>query len=162
MSDLIGKKIGRFEVRATLGVGGMGEVFKAHDPQLRRDVAIKRLPTELAEDAQRRRGFLQEARNAARISSQQVAGLFDVLEEGDAIYLIMEYVDGVTLRERLKRPIELHEFLDIAVQCVQALSAAHAEGVVHGDIKPENIMLGPQGEAKLLDFGVSRWALVVR
>jgi len=160
VSDLIGKKIGRYEVRATLGVGGMGEVFKAHDPQLRRDVAIKRLPTELAEDAQRRRSFLQEARSAARISSQQVAGLFDVLEEGDAIYLIMEYVDGVTLRERLKRSIALHDFLDIAVQCADALSAAHAEGIVHGDIKPENIMLGPQGQTKLLDFGVSRWALV--
>lgn len=158
MSDLTGRKIGRFDVEEQLGVGGMGEVYRAHDPQLRRDVAIKRLPTELAEDAERRRSFLQEARSAARISNQRVAGLFDVLEEGDELYLVMEYVKGTTLRERMKTSIPLPEFLDIAVQCVEGLSAAHNESIVHGDIKPENIMIGPQGDVKLLDFGVARWA----
>ena len=158
VSDLIGRRIGRFDVEEQLGVGGMGEVYRAHDPQLRRDVAIKRLPTELAEDAERRRSFLQEARSAARISNQQVAGLFDVLEEGDELYLVMEYVKGTTLRDRLERSIPLPEFLDIAVQCAEGLSAAHNESIVHGDIKPENIMIGPQGDVKLLDFGVARWA----
>ena len=160
MSDLIGRRIGRFDVEEQLGVGGMGEVYRAYDRQLRRDVAIKRLPTEVAEDAERRRIFLQEARSAARISNQQVAGLFDVLEEGDELYLVMEYVKGITLRERLKRSISFPEFLDIAVQCVEGLSAAHKESIVHGDIKPENIMIGPQGDVKLLDFGVARWVAV--
>ncbi len=158
VSDLIGRRIGRFDVEEQLGVGGMGEVYRAHDPKLRRDVAIKRLSAEVAEDADRRRSFLQEARSAARISNQQVAGLFDVLEEGDELYLVMEYVKGITLRERLKTSIPFPEFLDIAVQCVEGLSAAHNESIVHGDIKPENIMIGPQGDVKLLDFGVARWA----
>jgi tetratricopeptide (TPR) repeat protein len=160
LADLVGQEIGRFKILEHVGSGGMGEVYRAHDPQLRRDVAIKRLPHELAENQERRQGFLNEARSTARITHQQVAGLFDVLEEGDELYLVMEYVAGTTLRERLRRSIELHEFLDIAVQSVEGLAAAHAEAIVHGDVKPENIMLGPQGGVKLVDFGVARWASV--
>ena len=158
MSDPVGNKIGRFEVEERLGAGGMGEVYLARDPQLRRQVAIKRLSAEVAGDAELRSTLLREARNAARITNQRVAALYDVLEEGDDLYLVMEHVRGTTLRHHLDEAIPEHEFLEIALQCVEGLVAAHHEGIVHGDIKPENIMLGPQGEVKLLDFGVSRLA----
>jgi len=158
MSDPVGSKIGRFEVEEHLGTGGMGEVYRARDPQLHRQVAIKRLSPELAADAELRATLLREARNAARITNQRVAALYDVIEEGDDLYLVMEHVRGTTLRSHMHEAIPEHDFLDIAVQCVEGLAAAHAEGIVHGDIKPENIMLGAQGEVKLLDFGVSRLA----
>jgi serine/threonine-protein kinase len=159
LGDPVGKKVGRFEVEDRLGAGGMGEVFSAHDPQLHRRVAIKRLAAEVAEDPDLRATLLREARNAARITNQRVAALYDVIEEGEELYLVMEYVEGVTLRERLAEGVPEHEFFEIALQCVEGLAAAHQEGIVHGDIKPDNIMLGPRREVKLLDFGVSRLAV---
>jgi serine/threonine-protein kinase len=159
VSDPLGRKVGRFEVQERLGAGGMGEVWRARDPQLRREVAIKRLAPELAADLELRSTLLREARNAARITNQRVAALYDVLEEGEDLYLVMEHVKGSTLRDRLGVSLPEHEFLDIALQCVEGLAAAHREGVVHGDIKPDNIMIGPHGDVKLLDFGVSRVAV---
>lgn len=158
MSDPVGSKVGRFEVEERLGAGGMGEVYLARDPQLRRQVAIKRLASDVSADPELRATLLREARNAARINNQRVAALYDVIEEGDDLYLVMEHVKGTTLRHHLKGAVPEHEFLDIALQCIEGLVAAHHEGIVHGDIKPENIMLGPQGDVKLLDFGVSRLA----
>jgi serine/threonine-protein kinase len=159
VSDPSGKKVGRFEVGDRLGAGGMGEVWRARDPKLQRDVAIKRLAPELAADPELRSTLLREARNAARITSQRVAALYDVLEEGDDLYLVMEHVEGSTLRDRLRAPITERDFFDLADQCVEGLAAAHRQGVVHGDIKPENVMIGPYGDVKLLDFGVSRRAV---
>ncbi len=158
MSDLVGSKVGRYEVEERLGAGAMGEVYLARDPQLRRQVAIKRLASELSADPELRDTLLREARNAARITNQRVAALYDVLEEGEDLYLVMEHVKGTTLRHHLQGAMPEHEFLEIALQCVEGLGAAHHQGIVHGDIKPENIMLGPQREVKLLDFGVSRVA----
>ena len=116
------------------------------------------MAADVAGDPELRSTLLREARNAARITNQRVAALYDVIEEGEDLYLVMEHVEGATLRERLGAPVPEHEFLDFAIQCVDGLSAAHQQGVVHGDIKPENIMQGPRGEVKLLDFGVSRLA----
>ena len=114
MSDPIGKRVGRFEVEERLGAGGMGEVYLARDPQLRRQVAIKRLASEVSADPELRATLLREARNAARITNQRVAALYDVLEEGDDLYLVMEHVRGTTLRHHLDEAIPEHEFLEIA------------------------------------------------
>jgi len=150
-----GKKIGPYKIVERLGAGGMGEVFRARDKRLHRDVAIKRLPEHAAADPARRRNLLREARSAARISHQNVAVLHDVIEDGDQLYLVMELVQGQTLRKRLSRSITLDAILDIAMQCCKGLAAAHREGVVHGDVKPDNVMVGDDGAVKILDFGVA-------
>jgi serine/threonine-protein kinase len=154
VDELKGRRIGRFEVQRKLGAGGMGEVYAARDSQLRRDVALKRLPPAREDREEWRQRLLREARSAARITNQHVAALYDVVEEEDALYLVMELVDGTTLRG-VAAPLEGDEFLDVAKQCAVALSAAHRQGVVHGDIKPDNIMISDAGEVKVLDFGVA-------
>ncbi len=136
-----GQNIGPYKIIERIGAGGMGEVYRARDKRLHRDVAIKRLPEHAASDPVRRRNLLREARSAARISHQNVAVLHDVIEDGDQLYLVMELVQGQTLRKRLGRAITLDVILDIAVQCCKGLAAAHREGVVHGDIKPDNVMV---------------------
>ncbi|MFQ5743772.1 MAG: protein kinase [Acidobacteriota bacterium] len=153
--DLAGKTVGRFEVRSRLGAGGMGEVYEARDTTLRRTVALKRLSPELSSDAKSRRRLLTEARSAARLNHQCIAALYDVAEVGDELLLVMEYVEGETLRQRLQGPVSIEDFVGIAVQCAEALAAAHARHIVHGDIKPENIMLMTGGQVKILDFGVA-------
>jgi len=150
-----GQNIGPYKVIERIGAGGMGEVYRARDKRLHRDVAIKRLPEHAATDPVRRRNLLREARSAARISHQNVAVLHDVIEDGEQLYLVMELVQGQTLRKRLGRAITLDAILDIAVQCCRGLAAAHREGVVHGDIKPDNIMVSADGNVKILDFGVA-------
>jgi len=154
VDDLIGQKIGRFEVRALLGVGGMGEVYAAYDQQLKRTVALKRLPPELAEDDKARQRMISEARSAAQITHQGIAALYDIVEDDGQQFLVMEYVDGQTLRH-LDLPLSTDEFIAIAKQCVEALSAAHQQGIVHGDIKPDNVMITESGRLKVLDFGVA-------
>ena len=138
---LSGALVGRFRVGERLGKGGMGEVYLAQDTKLKRQVALKRLAPQLRADSGYRRRFLEEAERASRFSDAHVAALYDVVEERDEIFLIMEYVEGENLRQRLRRPLSLQEFFDIATQCVDALAAAHERGIVHCDIKPENIML---------------------
>src|SRR5438105_2387920 len=154
---LSGALIGRFRVGERLGKGGMGEVYLAQDTKLKRQVALKRLAPQLRADSGYRRRFLEEAERASRFSDAHVAALYDVVEERDEIFLIMEYVEGENLRQRLRRPLSLQEFFDIATQCVEALAAAHARGIVHCDIKPENIMLTASGQVKILDFGVAKY-----
>jgi serine/threonine-protein kinase len=154
--DLTGKTVGRFIIRAKLGAGGMGEVFRAEDTKLKRSVAMKRVPPELASDEKYRRRILKEAERASRLSSPHVAQIFDVLEEPSGIYLVMEYIEGESLRERLRRSMSLADFMKVAVECAQALVAAHEKNIIHCDLKPENIMLTPAGEVKILDFGVAR------
>jgi serine/threonine-protein kinase len=155
-NDLTGKMIGRFIIRAKLGAGGMGEVFRAEDTKLKRTVAMKRVTPELASDEKYRRRILKEAERASRLSNPHVAQIFDVLEEPSGIYLVMEYIEGESLRERLRRPMSLADFMKVAVECAQALVAAHEKNIIHCDLKPENIMLTPAGEVKILDFGVAR------
>jgi serine/threonine protein kinase/tetratricopeptide (TPR) repeat protein len=153
---LPGTVIGRFRIGDRLGKGGMGDVYRAEDTKLKRQVALKRLAPELRADAIYRHRFLEEAERASRFSDAHVAALYDVLEENGEMFLVMEYVEGETLRQRLRRPMSLEEFFAIATQCAEALSAAHDRGIVHCDIKPENIMLTSTGQVKVLDFGVAK------
>src|SRR5207248_8983185 len=106
--------------------------------------------------AERRRSMLKEARRASQINDPRVASIYDVLDSVDEVTLVMEYVDGVTLRQRMTEPVSLVDFWDLAIQCVEGVSAAHAHGVVHRDIKPENLMVTGRSQIKILDFGIAR------
>lgn len=148
--------MGRFTIRDRLGAGGMGEVYRAEDTRLKRIVALKRIAPAIRDNPRCRRHLWQEAECVSRLNDPHIAAIFDVFEEGDDIFLVMEYVEGQTLRRRLQQPLSVAEFLEIAVQCASALAAAHKGGVLHRDVKPENIMLTPTGEVKVLDFGLAR------
>lgn len=154
--DLTGTTVGRFAIRSRLGAGGMGEVYLANDQKLKRLVALKRLAPHLRADQHYRERFFREAERASSLSHPHIAGIYDVFEEKGEPFLVMEYVEGTTLRERLREPLPFELFLKIALQCAEALVAAHAKRLVHRDIKPENIMLTSTGEVKILDFGVAR------
>jgi len=154
--SLCGKVVGRFRIGERLGKGGMGEVYSAEDTKLKRTVALKRLAPSLRADSLYRHRFLEEAERASRFGDAHVAAVYDVLEERGEIFLILEYVEGQNLRQRLRQPLSLDEFFAIAVQCAEALVSAHRHGIVHCDIKPENIMLTTTGQVKILDFGVAK------
>jgi len=155
-SPLTGTVAGRFQIRRLLGSGGMGEVYCADDTRLKRPVALKRMATHLRADQHYRQRFLEEAQRASGLTGAHVAAIYDVVEENGEILLVMEYVEGQTLRARLRLPFTLAEFLELGVQCGEALAAAHARGIVHCDLKPENIMLSLEGQVKILDFGVAK------
>jgi serine/threonine protein kinase len=155
-TDLTGRTVDRFLIEARLGAGGMGEVYRASDQLLKRTVALKRIAPELREDPYYRRRFFEEAERASKLSDPHVAHIHDVIEEHGDIFLVMEYVEGATLRALIGRPLPVEEFLPIAVECAEALVAAHAEKLLHCDIKPENIIRTPAGKVKILDFGVAR------
>ena len=152
-----GDRIGAFEILAPLGVGGMGEVYRARDPRLDRTVAIKVLPRELVNAPGRRvERFRQEARAIARITHPNICTLHDVGEDGSSIFLVMEHVDGQTLSRRLEDgPLPIPLALRVAIGITDALDHAHNHGVVHRDLKPANVMLTRDG-VKLLDFGVAK------
>ncbi len=154
--DLTGTTVGRFNILARLGAGGMGEVYRAEDTKLRRIVAIKRMAPRLNADPQEASRLLREGQRASALHHPNIASVFDVLEEKHEILLIMEYVEGETLRHRLLQPFTTEQFLNIALQSAEALAAAHDKSILHGDIKPENIMLTQADQVKLLDFGVAR------
>jgi tetratricopeptide (TPR) repeat protein/TolB-like protein len=154
--DLTGSTIGRYSIRSLLGSGGQGEVYCADDLSLHRTVALKRLSPELRANEHYRQRFLREAQRASGINDAHIAGIYDVLDHQGELLLVMEYVEGVSLRQRLREPLAIPDFLKFAVQCCEALIAAHQNGVVHRDIKPENIMLTRTGRVKVLDFGVAK------
>jgi len=154
--DLTGTTVGRFAIRARLGIGGMGEVYRAEDSMLKRPVALKRMAAHLRADEHYRRRFLREAERASSLNNQHIAAVYDVLQESGEIFLVMELVEGSTLRQRLPGPVSIQECLEVAIQCAEAVAAAQEKGVVHCDIKPENIMLTPKGHVKVLDFGVAK------
>ena len=154
--DLAGKVVGRFRIRGRLGSGGMGEVYLAEDTGLKRQVALKRIAPNARVDTKSRQRLWKEAELASRLNNPHIAAVYDVIEEGDEIFVVMEYVEGETLRRRLARPLRIDEFVSIATQCSVALAAAHHAGLLHRDIKPENIMLTKSGDVKALDFGVAR------
>jgi serine/threonine protein kinase len=154
--DLSGTIAGRFTIHQRIGAGGMGEVYRAEDNKLKRTVAIKRMVSELQFQQHDRQRFLKEAQRAATLSHPNIAAIYDVLEDKGEILLVLEYVDGVTLRHRIEERITIGEFLEIAIQCGEALGAAHEHRIVHGDIKPENIMLTASQRVKILDFGVAK------
>ena len=153
-----GQMINHYKIVAAIGAGGMGEVYLAEDTRLERRVALKFLPAHLTEDERYLRRFEQEARPVAALSHPNVCMIHEVIETGDGRHcIVMEYVDGMTLSDSLKeKPLTVREALDIAIQVSSALSAAHLAGIVHRDIKLENIMLRRDGYVKILDFGLAK------
>ena len=150
--------VGRFAISRRLGAGGMGQVYGAQDTTLKRFVAVKRMaPHAKSTEADRKR-LLKEAQRASALNHPNVGAIYDVVEHGGELWLVMEYIEGETLRHRLNQPISTEEFFTIARQCCEGLQAAHEKGIIHGDIKPENIMLTPGNRVKILDFGVARRA----
>jgi serine/threonine-protein kinase len=154
--ELRGKIGDRFVIVSCIGCGGMGEVYSARDTRLNKLVALKRMSSELHADPVSRQRFFHEAERASQLVDRNIAACYDVVEDDGELILVMEYVEGQTLRQRLERRLSLEEFLNIAVQCASGLAGAHEHRVLHCDLKPENIMLTPSGQAKLLDFGLAR------
>jgi eukaryotic-like serine/threonine-protein kinase len=151
-----GTRLGPYEITAPFGAGGMGEVYKAHDTRLDRTVAIKVLPSTLVRDAHARQRFAREARAIAALSHPHICPLFDIGHQEGADYLVMEFLEGESLADRLVRSrLPLDQAMRYAIEISEALAAAHAAGIVHRDLKPGNIMLTRTG-AKLLDFGLAK------
>lgn len=157
-ASLIGSRIGNYLVQGLLGRGGMGEVYLAEDTVLGRQVALKVLPEEFTNDEQRLQRFKQEARAASGLKHRNIITIYSVGREDGVHFIATEYVPGLTLRQRLAASgrLELREALEVARQIASALEAAHRDGIVHRDVKPENIMFEPDGTAKLLDFGIAK------
>ena len=158
VESLIGRQFGSFQITSLLGAGGMGEVYRAHDRKLGRDVAIKILPFEFASDADRLARFQREARTLASLNHPNIAAIYGIEEFGAMNCLVLELVGGDTLAERLRRegPIPLASGLECARQICEALEAAHARGIVHRDLKPANVKMTVDGRVKVLDFGLAK------
>ena len=152
-----GTRLGPYEILAPLGAGGMGEVYRAKDARLGRDVALKVLPEAVAEDRARLARFEQEARAASALNHPNIVTIHDIGREGETAYIAMELVDGRTLREiEASGPQPLKRILNVAAQIADGLAKAHAAGIVHRDLKPENVMVSKDGFVKILDFGLAK------
>jgi serine/threonine protein kinase len=157
MSLAPGDRLGPYEIISPLGQGGMGEVFRARDPRLGRDVAIKILPPRFSADAAAVARFEQEARAVAALSHPHIVGIHDVGRVDNVAFVVTELLEGETLRDRLAHGrLSVRKAVDIALQVAQGLAAAHAKGIIHRDIKPDNIFITGDGHAKILDFGLAK------
>ncbi len=157
MSLSPGTRLGPYEILAQVGAGGMGEVYRARDPRLQREVAIKVLPPALASDADRLSRFETEARSASALNHPNIVTIHEIGEAGAVRFIVMELVSGSTLRELLSNgPLPIRRLLQIAAQLADGLARAHAAGIVHRDLKPANLMLTSDGVAKILDFGLAK------
>jgi serine/threonine protein kinase len=164
MTAMVNQQLGSYTIVAPLGVGGMGEVYRAHDSKLGRDVAIKILPSHFTSDPERRARFAREARTLATLNHPHIGSIYGLEESDGVTALVLELVEGPTLATRLLRgPLPVGEALAIARQVAEALSAAHEKGIVHRDLKPSNIVLQPAAgplsadvRAKVLDFGLAK------
>jgi Tol biopolymer transport system component len=157
---VIGTTLGQYSVTAKLGEGGMGEVYRATDPKLGREVAIKVLPASLANDAKALARFEAEARAVAALSHPNILAIFDLGRDGETLYAVTELLEGRTLRERIEADgaCGLRETLELGAQIARGLAAAHDKGIVHRDVKPANLLLGHDGRVKILDFGLAKQA----
>src|SRR5262245_29034538 len=157
MALTLGTQLGSYEITALLGKGGMGEVYRARDTKLGRDVAIKTLPEEFTSDPDRLARFQREAKLLASLNHPNIGAIYGLEEFNGSPVLILELVEGETLAERLKRgPLPIDESLKIAIDVAGALEEAHEKGVIHRDLKPGNIKLTPEGKVKVLDFGLAK------
>jgi serine/threonine protein kinase len=150
--------LGKYRIQQELGRGAMAIVYRGYDPDLGREVAIKVLPPHMAGQAGLVERFLREARSAARLKHPNIVTIYDVGQDGDHYYFVMEYLEGMELGDYIQRrgPLPLDEVVGIVRPLAAALDYAHRSGVVHRDIKPGNIVIGAQGEPKLTDFGIAR------
>jgi eukaryotic-like serine/threonine-protein kinase len=155
---LSGTIAARFRIVGMLGAGGMGQVYAAEDLTLKRRVALKRVAPKERLSNKRRERLLREAQRASALNHPNIAAVYDVVEHDEELLLVMEYVEGTSLRQRMAngKKLSLEDFFEIAIQCAEGLAAAHEKEILHGDIKPENLMITPSGLVKILDFGVAR------
>jgi Tol biopolymer transport system component/predicted Ser/Thr protein kinase len=157
MSLAAGTRLGPYEILAPIGAGGMGEVYRARDPKLGREIAVKVLPAGVSADSGRRQRFEQEARSASALNHPGIVTIYDIGSADGVIYIAMELVEGRTLRDLLAaQPIPIRKLLEIGAQAADGLAKAHAAGIVHRDLKPENLMITKDGFVKILDFGLAK------
>lgn len=162
-SSMIGRTLGHYQISSLLGAGGMGEVYRARDLRLDRDVAVKILPEHLAQDAEALRRFEREAKAVAALSHPNILSIFDFGSEDGVSYAVMEFLEGETLRDCLKRsPMRWRQAAEIGIAITEGLAAAHAKNIIHRDLKPENIFLTNDGGVKILDFGIARMKRTVK
>jgi len=155
--ELVGRTVGAYKLMGLLGRGGMGVVYLAQDLRLSRQVALKLLPRQFTRDANRLRRFEQEARNASALNYPNIVTIHKIGQDAGTHFIVTEYIKGKTLRlQIMERRMSLKEALDVAIQVASALAAAHAVGIIHRDVKPENIMIRPDGIVKVLDFGLAK------
>jgi serine/threonine protein kinase len=150
--------LGHYRILDRIGAGGLGELYRGRDTRLGRTVAIRIVPHALLKDAERRERLLRDARASARLSHPNIAALYEIGEDQGQLFLVGEFVPGETVRSAIGgRPLNARRAIEFATQIADALADAHAEGIVHCDLTPDNIILTPKGNAKVLDFGLSAW-----
>ena len=155
---MIGETLGHYRIVERLAAGGFGVVYRARDERLERDVAVKVLPPGVLNDDSSRRNFRREALALAKLNHANIETVFEFGSQDGVDFLVMEYVPGETLSDKLAEgPIHEKELVFLAVQIVDALEEAHGCGIVHRDLKPANIVITPKGQAKVLDFGLAKW-----
>src|SRR5579863_5374019 len=159
MSTLLGTTLnGRYRLEARIGAGGMSTVYRALDETLQRQVAIKLMNREVAADSEQLERFRREARAVAQLSHPHIVGVIDAGEDDGRPYIVLEYVEGETLKDRIRRvgPLPIPEAVAYSIEIARALGAAHASHIVHRDVKSQNVLIDPEGTAKVTDFGIAR------
>ena len=156
MTLTAGSRLGPYEILSAIGAGGMGEVYRARDPRLRRDVAIKVLPVAFSTDVDRLHRFEQEARAAAALNHPNILAVFDIGREANAPFIVSELLEGATLRDRPAGPVPVRKAVAYAVAIARGLAAAHEKGITHRDLKPENLFITTDDRVKILDFGLAK------
>jgi eukaryotic-like serine/threonine-protein kinase len=158
MTLVCGTKLGPYEIQSPLGAGGMGEVYRAFDTRLERNVAIKILPEYFAKDNERLERFKRESRATAALNHPNILAIYDIGDHRGNPYVVCELLEGETLRDRLRTgPLAARKAIHYGQQIARGLAAAHEKGIVHRDLKPENIFLTADGRAKILDFGLAKF-----
>src|SRR5438552_3470236 len=157
MSIVIGTKLGRYEIRSKIGEGGMGEVYRAYDPKMNREIAIKILPAAFSADKERLARFEQEAQAAGSLNHPNILVIYHIDTHDGSPYIVTELLEGETLRARMGgASLPQRRAIDYARQIARGLAAAHEKGIVHRDLKPDNIFITKDGQVKILDFGIAK------